>query len=82
MSMSRAARSQVLRPVRSAAPAPGRGDDVSAHLGQDAGVELALLVHEGGGQTQETPSAPGHGGAGDKVQLAAGAADLPGAGAL
>ena len=62
---------------------PGIGDDIAGSQQRvDAGHHLPLLVGKRGRQTDEGLAALGHGGALQEVQLAAGAADLPGAGAL
>ena len=55
---------------------------MSAEVGDDAGVHIALLVGEGGGEADEGLASLGLGRAGHEIQLPAGAGDVPGAGAL
>ena len=62
--------------------APGIGDDVPLEMGDDPGAADAVFAHKGGRHTDEGLAAPGHGRAGEIVQLAAGAADLPQSSAL
>ena len=59
----------------------GRGDNVAlGELGKDAGMNLARFVGEGRMHGEKGPAMLGLQGAGDEVQLAAGAGDLPRAG--